>query len=256
MVNPLPAEIIEQDRLCSRCGYNLRGLSTATDCAECGRPVADSPPLRAVEPDDRALLRARRRGATWLIWGILLLPLVWPSLVALPIGVYRVTGRWPWGDEPTGYRRVRRLARGVLLAGLVSLLLLVVTSIGWTFYDRHALLRYPMFLDLLWTLSGALIFLGGMFMLRHVRHVAAGLGAGRVWRAVNWTRGAWVASIVAAVLMGLGTNLADLFLDQGDPNRRIGGGLAVLVLLLCGIGIFAVTLLLLTRLRAALTLRD
>ncbi len=50
------AEIIEADWPCSRCGYNLRGLTSGTRCPECGQIELYRPP-----PDGAPSMQALRR---------------------------------------------------------------------------------------------------------------------------------------------------------------------------------------------------
>lgn len=56
---------IVDDRPCLACGYNLRGLTAADRCPECGRPVADS--LRG-----NLLKYSNPNYVTWLYQGVIL----------------------------------------------------------------------------------------------------------------------------------------------------------------------------------------
>lgn len=63
---------LEKDMLCSRCGYNLRGLKLEGLCPECGSPVSRSVYgnlLRYAEPD---WINKLRKGIAVKLWGMLI----------------------------------------------------------------------------------------------------------------------------------------------------------------------------------------
>lgn len=67
-----PDGAIEQDMPCSRCGYNLRGLTLDGLCPECASPVSRSVHgnlLRFADPD---WLNKLRLGMAFKLWGILI----------------------------------------------------------------------------------------------------------------------------------------------------------------------------------------
>src|SRR3954470_19281537 len=55
---------LEQDVPCAECGYNLRGLTTADRCPECGTPVIDTTEAGAEPQESEHVAAARRAQAT------------------------------------------------------------------------------------------------------------------------------------------------------------------------------------------------
>jgi hypothetical protein len=64
MVEPPPIDV---DLPCAACGYNLRGLSVAGRCPECGAPVIES--VREAEANDLGLYERLRRSLAHAIAG-------------------------------------------------------------------------------------------------------------------------------------------------------------------------------------------
>ncbi|MGD8451179.1 MAG: hypothetical protein PVJ57_05120 [Phycisphaerae bacterium] len=58
---------LAEDRRCSRCGYNLRGLEPAGDCPECAQPVRESLVSNQLRYADRRWLRKVRLGLLLLL---------------------------------------------------------------------------------------------------------------------------------------------------------------------------------------------
>lgn len=144
---PATEAMVGFDQACTRCGYNLRGLSTAGVCPECGAPVADSLRgflLRYASPEYRRMLM---RSLGLITNGILLLialAFTGPVLGAIGIpwvgNVYMLTqllvlvpnamilaGYWWYttpdpglsaGKDSSKSRRVVRAATGFQIAAL------------------------------------------------------------------------------------------------------------------------------------------
>ena len=59
---PASPRVIDRDTSCRRCGYNLRGLSTAGQCPECGAEVESSIGSRLLVFADPKWLKSLLRG--------------------------------------------------------------------------------------------------------------------------------------------------------------------------------------------------
>lgn len=88
-------KLIRRDWTCSRCGYNLRGLTTGHACPECGHIELYHPPPREAESYGQWL--ARRRGEVSLprsLWAIAVASLVGGPLAIL--GSFMQTPQSGW----------------------------------------------------------------------------------------------------------------------------------------------------------------
>lgn len=68
--SPTAPGIVDADRPCLRCGYNLRNLAVEGVCPECGAPVARSLRGNLLEFSDRAYVADLRRGCTLVEIGL------------------------------------------------------------------------------------------------------------------------------------------------------------------------------------------
>ena len=157
------------DITCRGCGYNLRGLSPAGRCPECGRPVRDSLAGNALHAADLAWLGRLVSGASLICTGllfslltllavgvpvsavignaplmpILLLPLVLAALTAslTLVGAWRLTTREPDHHPGSGAFSRRwcvRLASLATTAVLLSASALWLASARWPDDTRNA----------------------------------------------------------------------------------------------------------------------
>ena len=138
---------IGQDLACLECGYNLRGLLDDGQCPECGASVHQSARLAWLCQHDPAWLRRLARATIWMAAAMVCLAAL-PVLVLMEVLVGPVDGNFirVWLAVPASgvlaglqgsseltaphladdfQRRVRSVARWLLTAGLIGLLVLV-----------------------------------------------------------------------------------------------------------------------------------
>lgn len=68
---PSPAEILQEDRACARCGYNLRGLQSDGMCPECGAPIEHSLQGNMLKFADGGWLGKVKLGIALKLWNVL-----------------------------------------------------------------------------------------------------------------------------------------------------------------------------------------
>ncbi len=109
--------VVESDRTCTRCSYNLRGLAINGNCPECGAPVADSLRGLLLQYASPEYLQAVGRGLSLILNGLL----VW--IIAM-IGILLVRGSAAnLGFSPSTIRSIEILmsAAQVGVAGMLAL---------------------------------------------------------------------------------------------------------------------------------------
>jgi hypothetical protein len=104
------ATILDRDQPCLRCAYSLRGLPTASDCPECGAPIALSLRSDMLAHSDPAYVRRLERGAALSFWA----PVAAACVTALLIAI---SAAWP--DVTAG------------IEGVVDVLLTGPFFLGW-----------------------------------------------------------------------------------------------------------------------------
>jgi len=83
--------VVELERVCLRCGYDLRGLAAAGLCPECGAPVINSLRGRHLRYSDPAFLTMLSIGARLVLAAFVLLVIGWAwAVVTRAIGVFWV----------------------------------------------------------------------------------------------------------------------------------------------------------------------
>jgi len=126
-VGPPESGIIDQERFCIGCGYNLRTLHWSAKCPECGRDVLDSlgPTLQSAE---RSWLRS-------IYWGMVLLAI--HSLVAMAAawaGHLLSAESWivPYLASPVGPKTILLVSLAVqnIFAGALSVPAMLIYGIG------------------------------------------------------------------------------------------------------------------------------
>lgn len=88
---PLEPKLINGDLPCSRCAYNLRGLTSDMRCPECGTPIAQSLYGNWLRFADPEWLKKLQLGAALKLWG-LLVSVVLTFLVGFFIGLLGAMG--------------------------------------------------------------------------------------------------------------------------------------------------------------------
>jgi len=68
---PAPAEVLQEDRACARCGYNLRGLRSDGMCPECGAPIQHSLQGNMLKFADGGWLEKVKLGIALKLWNVL-----------------------------------------------------------------------------------------------------------------------------------------------------------------------------------------
>ena len=81
--------IVTGDRLCGRCGYNLRGLRMEGACPECGASVHSTVKGNLLETASGRYLRTVDRGLTVTVWSVAAITAIWTIglFVALYLGI-------------------------------------------------------------------------------------------------------------------------------------------------------------------------
>lgn len=153
----IPADLLDEtgsvriDLACRRCGYNLRGLTPAGRCPECGTPIGLSCHGDLLRYADPNWVEKLGRGARLIMWGILVAVLggvlggvlgavsdsmavmyaitLSASLVGF-YGAWLITEPDPSGIGEDRYVTDRRIVRFALLIGLLSQVLsLLIQSV-------------------------------------------------------------------------------------------------------------------------------
>jgi hypothetical protein len=217
------ATIVDTDRLCPACGYNLRGLSAQGQCPECGGPVwyalCDHPAQFA----DPRWLRSLAWGTRCLWAGFLVLLVAILALAFSAAYMYRPSGGavrsvlllaeallalglWlitasnsAQVAEPT--LSARRVARSALVACTALTLLLILMPASrplsyWTprHFFSHAVI--PLLLA-----SGALAIVLVWSFSRHTERLSRDLGHRFAQRKARFYRRAFITFVAATVAL-------------------------------------------------------
>ncbi len=80
-----PGQVLENDVKCTRCGYNLRGLSVDKLCPECGTPIERSTHGNFLRFADPAWLDKLRLGTVVMVWNLLIILVLGVGAVLLTL---------------------------------------------------------------------------------------------------------------------------------------------------------------------------
>lgn len=203
---PNAAGPIPGDLTCIHCDYNLRTLSPASLCPECGRPVSDSLRSDFLQYAPRPWLRELASGAAWIRWAPLVavamsllamlaldalqamgivtphgvkstfgvftqaIPLAGAMLAGL-IGCLRITSPEPGRGPRTQSIRTSRTARMMILAAAAVLALAVILDVmrrgQFVVLQVGAIIAWPV---------------GYLALLTHLRELALRVPDGRLAR--------------------------------------------------------------------------
>ena len=210
------AGLVAADVPCRRCSYNLKGLSPAGRCPECGAPVGVAVHGDLLRYGDPQWLRGLSKGAALAFWGVFVsgavtvaggivaamtVPLVAP-LADLAGGLMYLYGAWLLTEpDPSGlgedkYGRARQVIRVALLVGLVDSAIGAVHATAAPPPEVAVALHSASFVTALADLVGELA------MLRYLERLALRIpdgGLSRTARVVFWGYG---ISLAVMVVMG------------------------------------------------------
>jgi hypothetical protein len=251
-VPPLPTTVTT-DIPCRKCGYNLRGLSTAARCPECGVAIAASTSgdlLRFCDPEWVNLLA---RGTKLIIAGVVVMffdivvavilaiamgtkQSLLTTLASLASGALIVLGSWllttpdPSGIGEDRYGTARKTIRITLLIGIVN----------------TAILETSMWAPLPPMIAQAIRLLGGLVelvnivayyaQLHYFEKLAERIPDPPLTRRANFLK-KWLPA--SDFVMNLGTVASLLLARNGPPQRNL------LVSFGCFVGIFGLATLVL-----------
>jgi len=238
----LPATL-DRDVTCLNCGYNLRGVSPAGDCPECGMRIAVALREDYLADAPKDWLRRLRGGATLLVVGTLVsLPLLNLGPIIAGLGYWRIAAAQPGRDEPRHDMLVRIFSRGTLVPGGVGLavILNVILFFLWRYrfgntFDWRAY-------DTLFIALGGYFGIGVAAMAQYLRTLAERAGDTRL--AARTGRLFWVWIVGGLVIVALG-GLTNLYSWIGRPwhqHQMIFAAVAAVTVLLLAAWLWAETL--------------
>ncbi len=228
---------IASDVSCPRCGYNLRMQRAAGACPECGAAidVSDALPADHLDRADAGWRRRLARGAAWLFWGVVILPLGGvPGLVVAAAGVWLLTTREPGRDETwfaRGTRLSARFANAAAAVGAVALAVLVLRQGRPASFGRLLAQDFTWF-DILLSTVGACVAVGMLEAWRHLFKLAARADGPNVAQACRraWKR--YLIGVAVLVVLSAGVTVADrLDLKWVAAYYQYFAGAALLIVL-------------------------
>ena len=235
---------IEADLPCPRCGYSLRHQAAGGACPECGLVIAGVVAPEALEPEAESAAHAawRRRvesAPKALSTGLALVPLgVYPGLLVLAWGVWRMTGREPGRRESRSQKVTRWVARWGTALGAPGCVAAVAYA-AWMLMQRRGLGGDG------WGLVDAgvaaphvTLGVSLMFAWRHLHDLAAraqrpdaSLGLRKLWR--RYFNGLLVLTVLAVgfVALELGMRGQRVYLQVSSAAAALSAAVACAVLM-------------------------
>ena len=211
--------MLEYDRVCLGCGYNLRGLSVEGECPECGMAVGSTLHREKIARSEGEWGEALCGAKGWVIaaavfwmcmvqmeggWGI-----VWPiKMLIMFKAVWSATVVKPSGfvDESMNRWGMRSRVFGVLAVMLLALWTLVIVVVEDEVVGKGGMCIF--------------VIASGMFVYcfcEYGKRIAINLGLHRMMWHVSKVK--WVGFAASVMLIGLATVA---------PVRVGGGGLATI----------------------------
>lgn len=249
-------EYVSEDRLCVRCGYNLKGLKTSANCPECGRPISK------IRRGYRASDNLVQAPLSWLLSfrvATVLLMLAAAVAVVVQFGGPFAIARWPNAVPLAAISAAIAWCVGIMLATrprpVTSATTLdpreewrghrwiaQVTQICWpvSILLGFALVRSGVATTSLMTAAGVLAFIAAIGLiwvciyLSNVCFWAADTGL-----AINFRACAWTVTIAGVAMLVLATRLYMLAAAPGAGPGVFGAMITWPVLVVAGVFTFA-----------------
>lgn len=213
--NADPSGHVRESLACLECGYDLRTLSVAGACPECGTAVRVSMRADGLQDADPQYRHALATSTRWLVAGIAVsLLFLYVGLILAVVGVWQLTRRERGRQEPMYDGRLRLLARAGIGLGLLGSLIAFVLGLVIVLIDPQWAVRFedwePVDIVLV-TFHGAL-FLGCMALWEYISILGRRLGDREIVGRCRRMRWVWVIGLTLICSLALGTSMANLML--------------------------------------------
>lgn len=220
----LKGELIEKDRPCKQCDYNLRGLKIGGACPECGAAITLDNPLRDSLCDAPRGVILRLCAGFWMILGTLAILIAMPFVIvslrsSMNMTVYSMesiaAGLWLLGiwfittpiNTPNGAKfnfargsKLRIAARWLQLPWLMLILLEIRVELTKTLTGGSPLARIESMLFLPLSVVGLAGFVVLGLLLMELAHWSNDMSAHRM---LNWAVWGLPVSTLGLMLSGL-----------------------------------------------------
>ena len=234
-------EVVNNDISCRKCGYNLRGLSTAGRCPECGTPVGYSFHGDLLQFCEPSWVETLQKGAQTFVIGVVVIVLgsivagligaaTGSGAVALLVGLVVLVG---WGltvlgwwrmtePDPSGmgedqYGTSRKIIRVALIVGIVQQVLNLLTRM---FGPESAV---TIGLQVLALVAGIIGVVGFFAQLTYLKKLALRIPDQALSNRANFLLYALPISYGLIILAG---GFMALTVRNGQPGAGAGGALA------------------------------
>ena len=125
---------IDQDISCIRCGYNLRGTTSAGQCPECGEPVQISLRPDLLHMANPAWLDKLRKGMSWLLAALIINLVMVPVAIAFKM-LFITPSAMPYSGIPIG-ALIALAAPAILISLAYAVGIWLVTEPESVVYDK------------------------------------------------------------------------------------------------------------------------